>query len=90
MFFGELLKLAAPENNWQVGGKYTHDIFGHRKPGVCSESYHVRMIRAILSLLSHTQVIKGGVTLMELGEADPDILPLSDEVLKRRAQKQVA
>jgi hypothetical protein len=78
MRFEQFVMDIAPQNNFRVGGKLTHGIFGD-KPllGVEPESHEVRVIRSILSTLSFVTVIEKGVKILELGEADPGILPLN-------------
>jgi hypothetical protein len=62
--FGQLFLNSLPENNWRVGG------YG-------AESHLVRITRAILSALSITQVrTNTGEWILNIGEADPSILPL--------------
>ena len=88
--FYEFIRHCSPEENWKVGGKMTHDIFGRRKKGVRSESYATRTIRACLSVMKLTSVKNDkGETILELGEPDPDILPLSENRKKQDAAEKL-
>jgi hypothetical protein len=78
--FAEFVKMSSPEENWKIGGKHTHNIWGHRINGKRSESHDVRMIRAALSALKFVTVFQGDKCLLPIGKADPSILPLSKEL----------
>ena len=94
MRFAEFLNNCSPEGNWKVGGRVTHDFWGHPKAGIEPENHHLRVLRAILSLLGLTRVYgEGGKTLIKLGCADPAILPLSkggQKIRDNRTQVEVA
>lgn len=47
--------------------------------GMDDEGYYVRVIRKMLSILNLTKVREGDTILINLGEPDPDILPLRKE-----------
>ena len=79
-FFQEFIANISPEGNWKCGGPLTHNIFGKPIVGRVPEDYATRVLRAILSILSGVRVIgENGETLIELGEADRTILPLTHE-----------
>jgi len=94
MRFADFLKNCSPEGNWKVDGRSTHDIWGEPKAGIEPENHHLCVLRAILSLLALTAVYSdAGEALIEIGCADPAILPLSkggQKIRDNRTQVEVA
>jgi len=83
-YFTKFIEDSAPENNWKVGGVCTHNVFGQRlNNGKEPEPYSTRVIRSILSIFRNMAVIKGGERVIELGDPDPSILPLSKGYAER-------
>jgi hypothetical protein len=79
--FLELFKYASPDQCWKVGYHTTKLLY----------NYTEALAHACLSILGDTRVLSDdGIILMQLGEADPDVLPLSDERKRKLKEKKKA